>query len=127
LQSARADPKFALPLIRAAALEATQGDWRAALAHSQKAINLNPAAFPNAYALNATANVSLQNADAAEKSAREGLKLDTEHQYAELEYALGICCTARLAGIGQRRTHSNQVCRYYLQAILVSSLIPDCT
>jgi tetratricopeptide (TPR) repeat protein len=53
LQSARADPKFALPLIRAAALEATQGDWGAALDHSQKAIDLNPAAFPNAYALNA--------------------------------------------------------------------------
>ncbi len=90
LESARADPKFALPLIRAAALEATQGDWRATLDHSQKAIDLNPAAFPNAYALNAMANVSLQNAAAAERSAREGLKLDTDHQYPELEYALGV-------------------------------------
>lgn len=90
LEAARVDPRFALPLIQAAALEALQGDWQATLAHSQKAIDINPAAFPQAYSLNALANISLQNADAAEKSAREGLRLDTEHQYLELEYALGI-------------------------------------
>ncbi len=90
LESVRADQKFAPPLIQAATLEAAQSNWRATLAHSEKAIGLNPAAFPDAYALNAMANVSLQNIDAAEKSAREGLRLDTAHQYPELEYSLGI-------------------------------------
>jgi len=88
-QSAQADAKFALPLIRIAALDAAKGDWQATLDHSQKAIDLNPAAFPHAYELNAIANMNLQKVDAAEKSATEGLKLDTEHRYPELEYALG--------------------------------------
>ncbi len=90
LASIHADQTFALPLIEAATLEAAHGNWPAVLDHSAKAITLNANAFPGAYALNAMANVSLQNIDAAEKSAREGLKLDTAHQYPELEYSLGI-------------------------------------
>ncbi len=89
-EAIRADPKFALPLIQAAILEAAGQDWPSVLDHSQKAVDLNPGAFPNAYALNAMANVSLQNIDAAEKSAREGLRLDVDHNYPELEYSLGI-------------------------------------
>jgi tetratricopeptide (TPR) repeat protein len=89
-QAAQADGKFALPLIRIAALDAARGDWQAALDHSQKAIDLNPAAFPHAYELNALANTNLQKLDAAVKSATEGLKLDRDHRYPELEYALGV-------------------------------------
>ena len=91
LASAHADAKFALPLIRAAAAEAMQGNMAAALAHSQ-AVNIdpNPAAFPDAYVLNAIANIAGQNLDVAEKSAREGLRLEANHQYPELEYALGV-------------------------------------
>jgi tetratricopeptide (TPR) repeat protein len=90
LESVRADAKFAPPLVRAAALEAQEGKMPAALAHSQSAMDINPLAFPDAYALNAIANVTLQNIAAAEKSARAGLQLDTTHQYPELEYALGL-------------------------------------
>lgn len=89
-ESAHADGKFALPLIRLAALNAARGDWQQAVDYSQKAIDLNPAAFPHAYELNAMGNMNLQKMDAAEKSATEGLKVDAEHQYPELEYALGI-------------------------------------
>jgi tetratricopeptide (TPR) repeat protein len=90
LEAIRADAAFALPLIQLASLEAAQGDWQGVLDHSQKAIDLNPAAFPSAYALNAMAHVSLQQVDAAEKSAREGLRLDTGHEYAELQFSLGV-------------------------------------
>ncbi len=89
LAAVRADPVFALPLIQAARLEASQGNWREARDDSQKAIDLNPTAFPDAWALNALGNLGLQNIDAAEKSARQGLRLDTGHDYPELEYALG--------------------------------------
>jgi tetratricopeptide (TPR) repeat protein len=94
-QAAQTDGKFALPLIRLAALDAVRGDWQAALDHSQKAIDLNPAAFPHAYELNAMASMNLQKIDAAEKSAVEGLKLDHEHAYPELEYALGNVLQAK--------------------------------
>jgi tetratricopeptide (TPR) repeat protein len=90
LAAVKADGTFALPLIQLASLEAADGDWQRVLEHSQKALELNPAAFPSAYALNAMAHVSLQQVDAAEKSAREGLKLDSGHQYPELEFSLGV-------------------------------------
>lgn len=89
LAAVRADPKFALPLIQAATLEASQGYWIDVRDHSQKAIDLNAAAFPDAWALNALGNLALEDVDAAEKSAREGLRVDTGHDYPELEYALG--------------------------------------
>ena len=94
-ESARADGKFALPLIRMAALDAARADWQATVEHTQKAIELNPGAFSHAYELNAIANMNLQKTDAAEKSAIEGLKLDTEHRYPGLEYALGMILKAK--------------------------------
>jgi len=95
LESAHADPKFVLPFIRAAAIESAAGNMAAALANSQKAIDLNPKAFPDAYAINAIAGLSTQKAEIAEKSARAGLALDTTHQYPELEYALGVVLFAK--------------------------------
>jgi tetratricopeptide (TPR) repeat protein len=89
LAAVSADPTFALPLIQAARLEGSQGDWSAARDHSEKAIHLNPTAFPDAWAMNALANLNLQNMDVAEKSARQGLRVDTRHDCPELEYALG--------------------------------------
>ena len=94
-ESARADGKFAAPLISIAALDALRGDWQAVVEHSQKAIDLNPSAFPQAYELNALGNLNLKNAEAAEKSATEGLKIDTEQRYPELEYLLGIVLSAK--------------------------------
>ncbi len=88
LQAAQADPKFALPLVYAASIEKARGDYKAALEHSQDAIDLNPLAFPDAYAIRASASLLLGNADEAEKSARAGLALDRHHRYPELEYIL---------------------------------------
>jgi hypothetical protein len=103
VQSAQADGKFALPLIRIAALDAARADWQATVEQSQKAIDLNPAAFPHAYELNAIANMNLQKIDAAEKSAIEGLKLDTEHRYPGLEYALGMILKAKNDRDGEKK------------------------
>jgi tetratricopeptide (TPR) repeat protein len=94
-EGVRADEKFAAPLISLAALDALRGDWQATVEHSQKAIDLNPSAFPQAYELNALGNLNLRKVDAVEKSAAEGLKLDTEHRYPELEYLLGIVLAAK--------------------------------
>ncbi len=95
LDSARADPTFALPLVRAAALESIAGNMQAALTQSEKAIKLNPKAFPGAYSLNAIAGISTQHADQAEASARAGLALDTKHQYPQLEFALGMVLSTK--------------------------------
>jgi len=94
-ESARADGKFAAPLIFIAALDSLKGDWQATVEHSQKALDLNPSAFPHAYELNALGNLNLKKVDAVEKSATEGLKIDTEHRYPELEYMLGVALSAK--------------------------------
>lgn len=94
-ESARADAKFAAPLIALAMLDALKGDWQATIDHSQKAIDLNATAFPHAYELNALGNLNLKKVDAVEKSATEGLKIDTEHRYVELEYLLGVVLAAK--------------------------------
>jgi uncharacterized protein HemY len=51
---------------------------------------LNPVSFPNVWFANSLANYFLQNFAAAEKSARHGLLLDTEHRVPKLEYLLGM-------------------------------------
>ena len=89
LAAVHADPKFAPPLIAAARLEAAQGDWKTARAHAQQAIDLNPTAFPDAWALDALGNLNLEDLQAAAKCAREGLRLNAADDYPDLEYALG--------------------------------------
>lgn len=90
LRAIRADPKFAPPLIRVATIEAAKGELQAAITHSQLAIEINPRAFPDAYWVNAVAEITLGNVDAAEKSARQGLAIDPSHHFPELDYTLGM-------------------------------------
>jgi regulator of sirC expression with transglutaminase-like and TPR domain len=47
--------------------------------------------------------MNLQKIDAAEKSAIEGLKLDTEHRYPGLEYALGMILKAKNDRDGEKK------------------------
>ena len=50
--------------------------WPEALEITNKVIRLDPFDFPRAYYFNAIANSNLNDLDAAEKSAREAVKLD---------------------------------------------------
>ena len=51
---------------------------------------LNPVDFPDAWLRNALGNYYLQNLNEAEKSARQGMKVDDQHQVPKLEYLLGV-------------------------------------
>ena len=51
---------------------------------------LDPVDYPLAYLFNAMANQSLGNLDAAEKSAREAIKVDPGHRVQRAEYVLGL-------------------------------------
>jgi tetratricopeptide (TPR) repeat protein len=84
------DDAFALAHLQAAGVEVARQDWLEALAESAKVLELDPQAFPRAYLLNAQANLNLHHMDDAEKSAREGLKLDDEHRFPEFEYVLAL-------------------------------------
>jgi tetratricopeptide (TPR) repeat protein len=89
-QAIAIDDGFVLPYVYIAALEADRGDWQATLNDSAKAITLDAESFPGLWFANAWANLNMHQLDAAEKSARQGIALDTDHRFPELEYVLGL-------------------------------------
>jgi len=56
---------------------------------------LNPVSFPDAWFRNALGNYYLHNFAAAEKSARQGMKVDDSHQLPKLEYLLAVIVMQR--------------------------------
>jgi hypothetical protein len=85
-----ADPKYASPYERLYLVAAREGKWQEVADYSGKLLRLNPYDFPAAYYYNASANGQLNNLDAAEKSAREGLKTDAAVKFPRLHYILGL-------------------------------------
>jgi len=84
------DPKFASPLERIYMLDLRDANWQAVAEGSAKLLKLNPYEFPAAYMHNAMANFQLKQWDAAEKTARDGIKLDTANRYPRMNYILAL-------------------------------------
>ncbi|MDM7997338.1 MAG: hypothetical protein QUT30_16840 [Acidobacteriota bacterium] len=74
-----------IPLAR---LELSEQNWEVAAALSDRALGLDPISYPEAYLVNALAHYYLGNMDAAERSARKGLRLDLMNQYPMLHLVL---------------------------------------
>lgn len=74
--SIEADDKYLYPYERLYILASRAEKWPEALEITNKVIRLDPFDFPRAYYFNAIANSNLNDLDAAEKSAREAVKLD---------------------------------------------------
>lgn len=89
-KSVAADANYVNPYMRICELDAQSGKWQDVADTSDKVLHLNPFDFPQAYYLNAFANLQLNKLDQAEKSAREAVKLDTAHQNPRAWYVLGI-------------------------------------
>lgn len=84
------DSKLINPYLQLAFMNAQENKWKDVQETTDRAIKLNPFDFPRAYFLNAVANLNLQNLEAAEKSAREGVKIDTDHKLPKIEHVLGV-------------------------------------
>jgi len=89
-QSITADGKFLSPYRELALLAAHYKQWQEMADASDQLIKMNAVAFPEFWFYNSVAKFHLQNYDAAENSARQGIKIDTEHRVPKLEYVLGI-------------------------------------
>jgi tetratricopeptide (TPR) repeat protein len=89
-QSLAADAKYVPPYQGLAELAFQSKQWLEVVHATEQMLALNPVSFPVAYLLNSVANYNLPDLNAAEKSARQGVKVDTEHQVAKLRYVLGI-------------------------------------
>lgn len=90
-QSIAADPKFVNPYRGLAELDTKQEQWPALVSVTDQLLALNPVNFPDAWFRNALGNYYMQNFPAAEKSARQGMKVDDNHQFPKMEYLLGVC------------------------------------
>ncbi len=66
------------------------GEWQDVVKSTDQILALNPVNFPDAWFQNSVGNYSLKNFEAAERSARRGLKIDPSHQTPKLEYMLGM-------------------------------------
>jgi tetratricopeptide (TPR) repeat protein len=62
-------------------LELSEQNWVNSARLTDRALELDPISYPEAYLVNALAHYNLENLDAAERSARKGQRLDLFNQY----------------------------------------------
>jgi len=89
-QAVKGDPKFVNPYVELSILELEARRWPELAATSDHAIRLDPFDYPQLYLFNSAANYNQQQFDAAEKSIREALRLDTRHTYPDIERLMGL-------------------------------------
>jgi tetratricopeptide (TPR) repeat protein len=89
-EALRADSKYVKPYLQLAMLAVQERQWQEAAETTARILKLNPVDFPSAYFYHSVANFNLRNLEAAEKSARAALKLDTQHRVPKLEHLLGV-------------------------------------
>ncbi|MGE5569359.1 MAG: tetratricopeptide repeat protein [Rhodospirillales bacterium] len=90
LKSLEADPKFLKPYMQMAVISASESKWEEVERYTAELLRLDPFDFAPAYFYNSVANFNLRRLDAAEKSAREGIKLDTQNQLPKMQHVLGV-------------------------------------
>lgn len=89
-QALASDSKYLRPYESLTALADHAQDWVSSEAYSRAWIELDPDDFPGAYLYNAVANARLNHTDVAERSAREGLRIDKEHKTPRLNVVLAL-------------------------------------
>jgi tetratricopeptide (TPR) repeat protein len=89
-QSLAADGKFLKPYLAIADLDMKDKNWKALADNTGLLIKLDPIDYPGAYLYNSFAYFSMNNLDAAEKSAREGIRIDSAHNVPKMEHILGV-------------------------------------
>jgi tetratricopeptide (TPR) repeat protein len=91
----QADPKYVRPYVQLARLALEERRMEDAASITDRALALNPTEFPVIYYFDAAANFNLNRFDAAEKSARRALDLDTNHEMPRTELLLGSVLAAK--------------------------------
>jgi tetratricopeptide (TPR) repeat protein len=89
-QALAADSKFISPYQALAQMAANEKQWQTVVDLTNQVLALNPLNFPDAWFLNSAGYYFLQNFASAEKSVRQGMKLDEEHRFPKMEYLLGM-------------------------------------
>ena len=93
--SIKADDKYLPPYSALLTLEGQNQNWKGLVDVAERLIELAPRSSPGVYFLDAAAQFRLQNLDAAEKRAQEGIKLDEGHTQPKLYEVLAEVQAAR--------------------------------
>jgi tetratricopeptide (TPR) repeat protein len=109
-KSIAADAKYLYPYERLYLVTSHEELWPEVREVTANVIRLDPVDFPRAYYFNAIANLQLNDMDAAEKSAREAVRLDLAAN-PRAGYVLGVIL-ARKSGFGE----AADLLRAYLKA-----------
>jgi tetratricopeptide (TPR) repeat protein len=109
--SVEADDKYLYPYERLYILTANQEQWPQVLEFTRRVLRLDPLDFPRAYYFSAIANLNLNDLDAAEKSAREAVKLDLAGN-PRAGYVLGVILARK-----QNFAEASDLLRAYLKAV----------
>jgi tetratricopeptide (TPR) repeat protein len=88
--SIAADPKLLGPYQELAQLAARDKQWQEVADTTDQLLKLDPLNAPEFWFYNCVAKYQLANLDAAENSALQGIKIDTEHRIPKIEYVLGV-------------------------------------
>ena len=77
----QAEPKLLSPYLQLAQLEFEAHKWRETADTTDQLLKLDAYDYPRAYYFNGLANYTLNRMEPAEKSLRETIKLDSQHQF----------------------------------------------
>ena len=109
-RSIAADPQYANPYRNLAQLAAIARQWGEVVELSSKLLSLNAVSFPDAWFFNSLGYYYQQNLESAEKSARQGIRVDEEHRLPKLEFLLGVLLAQRRQ-YGEAASHLRQYLR----------------
>jgi tetratricopeptide (TPR) repeat protein len=85
-----ADAKLVAPHMELGLLAAKDANWEESAKYLDRAVELDPVDFPQAWYADAVANFNLAKYDAAERAARAAVKLDPRHANPRSHYLLGL-------------------------------------
>ena len=94
-QALAADSKYVNPYCALATIAAREAKWQDVKETTDRLLKLDPANFPDMWFYNALANYRLKNYDLAEKSARAGIKADTDHSQPRMNQLLAALLAER--------------------------------
>ncbi len=103
-ESIGADSRFASPYLRLAMMDTREAKWQAVAEATGEVIKMNPYDFPDAFYLNAVANLNLNQLAQAEKSARDAIRMNAWEKYPQVEQILGVAL-AHQNKYAEARTH----------------------
>ena len=89
-RSIAADPKLMAPYQELAQLAARDKQWQEVAETTDQLLKLDAQSFPEFWFYNCVAKYHLGNLEDAEKSAFEGIRIDTQHHVPKTEYVLGV-------------------------------------